>query len=261
MRIAFRARNLGKWGQLLQERTRYLPLKYSKSLWEIRRLAFPGEWQLCCTPPAYCIYAVFHLYYSVVCIGIATSAPIKRLRKHMSDSSAHTHAISLHELMAWSSMEDRVIAPLEYVPDSWWAAVREHWWWYVFRRWALNDVAPGILDTEVAEKNWGWLNLKVLRLLHAIKEAQDNGDHARCKCLHTELEHLGPELSIHLAGDIVVPNLTPDQKTTIYGVARKIVKSTNTKAWEKQVLIKWIRVVKSSPHSLTVEFSGRGMVT
>ena len=51
-------------------------------------------------------------------------------------------------------------------------------------------------------------------LLHDIREARDTGDHARSKCLHTELEQLGKELSIpiHTAGNIVVPNLTPVQK-------------------------------------------------
>ena len=229
MRIALQERNLGKWGQLLQERTRYLPWKYSKRLREIRRLAFTGDWHLCCTPPAYCIYAMYHLYYSVMYIGITMSAPIRRLQKHMTDSLAHTDAASLHKFMARSNMEDWGIAPLEYVSDSWWAAVGERWWWYVFRQWALNDVVPRILDREVADKNRGWLNLKVLRLLLDIREAQDNGDHARCKCLHTELEQLGRELSIpiHIAGTIVVPYLTPNQKAAIYRVAKKIVKSTN----------------------------------
>ena len=60
-----------------------------------------------------------------------------------------------------------------------------------FRRWALNDVAPSILDREEAGKNRGWLNLKFLRLLHDIREAWGNGDHTRRKCLHTGLELLG----------------------------------------------------------------------
>ena len=96
-----------------------------------------------------------------------------------------------------------------------------------------------MLRVEYRTRRWrtgtGWLNLKVLRLLHDIREAQDNSDHARCKCHHSELEQLGCELSIpiHIAGNIVVSNLTPYQKTAIYRVARKTVKSTNTKAWEK----------------------------
>ena len=84
-------------------------------------------------------------------------------------------------------------------------------------------------------------------------------DHARCKCLHTELEQLSCELSmfIHIAGNIVLPNPTPDQPIAIYRVAKKIVKSTNTKAWETRALIKLIRVVSFSPHNWTVEFSRR----
>ena len=156
-----------------------------------------------------------------------------------------------------SDLADWGIAPLEYVQDSWWAAVRERWWWYVFRRWTLNDVAPGIPDKENPGANRGWLNLKVLRLLHEIREAQDMGDHARSKCLHTELEVLGKDLNIpiHVAGNIIVPNMTLDQKTAIHRAARAIVKSTDTKAWEKQALTKLIRVVKSSTHSLIKEFS------
>ena len=116
VRTALQERN--QWGQLLQEFTRYLLWNYCKSLREIRRLAFTGDWHVCCTPPAYGIYAMYHLYYSVVYIGITTSPPIKRFRKHLTDSLAHTHAASLHEFMARSNIEDWAIAPPEYVSTS-----------------------------------------------------------------------------------------------------------------------------------------------
>ena len=254
---ALQERNLGKWGQLVQERTKYLPFRYSKSLREIRRLAFTDIWHVCCTPPAFCIYIVYHLYLSVVYVGVTTSAPIKRLRKHMTDSLAQADAATLHEVMAKGRLEDWGIAPVEYVTDSWWASVRERDWWYAFRRWALNDVAPGIVDKGHQGQNRGWLNLKVLRLLKEIREAQDSGDHARSKFLHTELTQLGRDLSIpiHVAGNVVVPNLTPDQKTAIFRVARKVIKTTNTKAWEKQALMKLVKVVRSCPHNTATEFS------
>ena len=174
----------------------------------------------------------------------------------MSNSLARTDAASLHEFMARSDMADWGIAPVEYVQDRWWAAVRERCWWYVFRWWALNDVAPGIPDRENPEANRGWLNLKVLCSLQEIREAQDMGDHARAKCLHTELEILSkdPNIPFHIAGNIVVPNLTPGQKAIVHKPARIIVKSTHAKAWGKQAVMKLVCVVRSSPHNLNMEF-------
>ena len=133
----------------------WLPWKHLKSLREIRRLSFVDFWHICCTPPAFCVYVIHHLYYSVVYVGITHQAPVRRLRKHMTDALASTDGSSLHEFMTRSNLEDRGIAPLEYVNDSWWAAVRERHWWYVFRRWALNDVAPGIPDRENPLKTVG----------------------------------------------------------------------------------------------------------
>ena len=124
-------------------------------------------------------------------------------------------------------------------------------------RWAVNDVAPGIPDHENPGKSRGWLNIKVLRLLKDIREAQDNQDQVRVKCVQQELSELGKDLSIpiHVAGNVVVPNMTPDQKTVLSRTMRKIVKSTDTKAWEKQALMKLVRVVRSSPNNREKTFA------
>ena len=53
----------------------------------------------------------------------------------------------------------------------------------------------------------------------------------------------------------IVPNVTPDQKTAFHRAPRAIVKSTDTKAFEKRALVKLICVVRSSPHNLSTEFA------
>ena len=180
-------------------------------------------------------FTLYIICTSIVYIGITTSAPIRRLRKHMCDALAHVDNVSLHLYMAKSQLCDCGIAPLEYIEDAWWAAVRERFWWYVFRHWAVNDVAPGIPDQENPGKSRGWLNIKVLRLLKDIREAQNNEDRVPVKCLQQELSELGKHLSIpiHVASNVVVLNMTPEQKTVLTRTMRKIVKSTGTKAREK----------------------------
>ena len=77
---------------------------------------------------------------------------------------AHTDIAILRPLISKTRFCDWAIVPLEYVQDVWWAAVWERYWWYMFRRWVITYVAPGIPDDE-NPKNRGWLNIKVLRLL------------------------------------------------------------------------------------------------
>ena len=168
--------------------------------------------------------------------------PVRRLRKHVTHSLAHTDAASLHEFMARSDMAYWGIAPSEYVQDSRWAAVRERWWRYVFRRWALNDVVPGIPDRENRGANRGSLNLKVLRLLQEIGKHRTWGTMPeRSACTPSWKFWVRISTPIHIAGNIVVPNLTPDQKAAVQKRARIIVKSTDTKAWEKRALMKLVR--------------------
>ena len=110
--MALTQKNLGRWAMLLELRTDYLLYRYSKTLREIRRLAHTDVWFLSVTPPGYLIYAMYHLYYNLVYIGITSAAPIRRLRKHMCDALAHTDNATLHLLMAKIDLYDWGIAPL-----------------------------------------------------------------------------------------------------------------------------------------------------
>ena len=72
-------------------------------------------------------------------------------------------------------------------------------------------------------QNRGWLNMKLLKELKQILEAQHNGDQARSRFLYTELAHLGRELSIpiHVEGSIVVPSPPFQQKAAIFTVTHQ----------------------------------------
>ena len=72
------------------------------------------------------------------------AAPASRLRKHMTDSLAGVDCATLHKHMAKSKLSGWGILPLQWVEDDWLPSVQEHHWWWIFRRFACNDVPPGI---------------------------------------------------------------------------------------------------------------------
>ena len=141
---ALRAKNLGKWASLMQQRITFLPYQNHRALREIRRLAYVHHWRICVTPPAFVIYAVFHLDLGILYIRQPHLAPVQRLRKHMTDAAAGTDTASLHSWMQIANQAGWGIAVLEYTSDVWWTVVQERDWWYRLRHWACNDVPPGI---------------------------------------------------------------------------------------------------------------------
>ena len=236
----------------MQTRSRYLPFSDHAPLRKARQLSHVNEWHLSVTPPKFCIYIIFHLWLHAVYIGITTSAPVQRLRKHMTDNLAHVDHSNLHLLMCKTCHAHWSIGVLEYISDDWWAAVRERHWWFIFKHWAVNNVPPGIPLRDGPPQNNGWLNQRILELLRALRVAQEGYDHARVKFLQQELQEAAQELSIplHLMRCIVVPNMSPSQCTAIHKCIRMCLFSTSLKAWEKQATIKMIRVVRSSPHNM-----------
>ena len=60
----------------------------------------------------------------------------------MIDSLADVDCASLHKHMQNSKLSGWGILPLQWVQDEWLASVRERHWWWIFHRWAYNDVAP-----------------------------------------------------------------------------------------------------------------------
>ena len=82
------------------------------------------------------------------------------------------------------------ILPLQYVSDSWLASVREHHWWFMFKKWACNDVAPGISTDGEGSQPRGWLNQRVLAVLQGIKEAKRLRDYPRIRYVQQDLRDL-----------------------------------------------------------------------
>ena len=85
---------------------------------------------------------------------------------------------------------------------------------------------------------------------------QDLSDYGRVKYLQAELTNISAKLSVPLSlcSSIVIPNVTPQKKSSICTVLHKVVKSTSMKAWEKQATKKMVRVVRSSPNTLQAVF-------
>ena len=164
MHTALVHKSLGRWAELLQKRMEVLPYSDHKSMHEVRRLGCVYHWHVGFTPPGHLIYAVFHVYMSILYIGQTHLAPAQTY-----DSSTGTDTAILHKSMSYNDEADWGICVIRYVRDPWWAAVKERDLWWRFRRWVVNDVAPGIPQTGPVPSNRGWLNLKVFRLLKDLR--------------------------------------------------------------------------------------------
>ena len=248
MQTALYNKNLGRWAELMQARNRYLPFLSHPALAMARRLSHVHRWFISLTPPRNVVYLVYNIWLQVVYIGLTTGALISRLRKHMTDSLADVDCATLHKHMAKTDLSSWGILPPQWVED-WHASVRERHWWWIFRRWACNDVPPGISTQGAGSKSRGWLNQRVLAALQGIRDARRTSDWPRVKFLLSELQDLANRLSIplYVLGHVTVPNLTPIQNSAIHRVIRAMVKSCNIAAWEKQALHKAVRVVRSNP--------------
>ena len=248
---ALQRKHIGNWAQLLQERTRFLPFDSHPVLRMTRRLSHVHHWRLLVTPPHNLLYVIYHLYLHVAYIGITTMALVSRLRKHMTDALSNQVCSSLHSKMCVTDLSHWGILPLQFVDDDWLASIRERHWWFTYRKYAINDIAPGIC-ADGTGRNTGWLNQKVLALLQGIRDARAIDDFGRVKFLQAQLKELAGELSIplHTLGQIVVPNCTDDQKTLLHSVIRRMISSSPLTAWEKQALHKSVRVVRSTPYTV-----------
>ena len=172
----------------------------------------------------------------------------------MTDATSHQDCATLHRLMLQVDMGGWGILPLQYVLDPWYASVRERHWWFVFKKWACNDVPPGICSPDSPQRSRGWLNQRVLAILQGIRDAKRIRDFAKLKWLQHDLRDLASKLSVplYVVGTVVVPNLTPNQKAAIHRVCRKLVGSVVGAAWEKQALNKAIRITRSTPQTVRV---------
>ena len=126
---------------------------------------------------------------------------------------------TLHRLMATTDSAHWGIGVLQYVKDTWWTAVRERARWWQLRRWAVNDIPPGVPDPTagVTSSARGWMNQKLLRVLRELRSAQDSHNYARAKFLQAELQDMAKDLQVplNLTSAVIVPDVT----VVSYGVS------------------------------------------
>ena len=125
MGTALREKNLGRWAEVMQERTLYLPNSPHKGLREVHCLNFVHVWHVPVTPPHCLIYDVCHINLGVLYVGLTHMAPAQPFRKHMTDALADVDRASLHRLMLTVDMVGWGIAVLEDVDSLWWSGIRE----------------------------------------------------------------------------------------------------------------------------------------
>ena len=166
---------------------------------------------------------VYHIFLHLIYIGVTTKALAVRLRKHHTDATSYQDCSTLHCMMLQTDRSHWGILPLQCVQDSWYASIRERHWWFTFKKYACNDVAPGISTDGEGLGPRGWLNQRVLAVLHSIKQDRQIQDWARLRFLRTHLQQLASQMSVPLyaMGSIVVPNLLPNQKSAIHRVSKK----------------------------------------
>ena len=148
-----------------------------------RRLSNVHDWHVAVTPPGSIIYLVYHIYLHLMYIGVTTSPLAALLKKHITDATSH-HDATLHKMMLQTDIAHWGILPLQYVADPWLASGREHHWLFVFRKYACNDVAPGISTDGQESQPRGWLKQRVLAVLQGLREAKQLSDYPRMWYLH-----------------------------------------------------------------------------
>ena len=159
-----------------------------------------------------------NIWFQVVYVGVTTTALASRLRKHITDNPADIDCSTLHKHMVKHNLGPWGILPPQWVHDEWLASLREHQWWWTFRRWACNNVARGISTDGVGSQSRGWMNQRVVAPLQGIKDARLVVVYPRVKFLQNELRALASCLSIplYVLSHITVPNLSCMQSAALH---------------------------------------------
>ena len=113
----------------------------------------------------------------------------------MTDALSTNDCASLHMKMAATELAHWGIIPLQFIQDDFLASVRERHRWYTFRRYVSNDIPPGINRSGDSKKERGFLNKRVLSVIHGIREARGLDDYPRVKHLQNNLRDLSAQLS------------------------------------------------------------------
>ena len=100
-----------------QQRLQYVPYDTQPVLGMARRLNSVNTWHLAVTPPHNVVYVVFYLVLNITCIGMTTTTPIGRLRKHMTDAMSTSDCTTLHVKMSTTDLAHWGI--ITSLPPNW----------------------------------------------------------------------------------------------------------------------------------------------
>ena len=102
------------------------------------------------------------------------------------------------------------------------------------------------------QTNSAYINGKMLHTLHELRQTRHLRDAQRVKALQAVLRDTAQQVGLpfHVAGTVVVPNLSTMHKTVITNIVRQTLRDSTLKAYERQALRHTIRIVRSNPHTV-----------
>ena len=101
----------------------------------------------------------------------------------------------------------------------------------------------------------------MIHTLHELRQARELRDTQRVKALQAVLRETAQQVGLpfHVAGTVVVPNLSTTQKTVITNILRNTLRDSTLKAYERQALRHTVRIVRSNPHTVRSMFQSKAM--
>ena len=112
------------------------------------------------------------VYTGAVYVGQTTQTPVQCLRKHYTDGHARTDIATFHSLILLTEFVDWVTIPVQYTETLFRTGSAERAWWSELKKWAVNDVAPGISETDTSNKVRSYLSHHILCALKEIGVAK-----------------------------------------------------------------------------------------
>ena len=171
-----------------------------------------------------------HTHLLVCYAGKTTFATTLRSRKHVTTTAAGTEDSTFHDFLQNTTELHWSPVPVELVGDEYLACYREHSWWHVVHRWALNDTAPALPSKTTAIPA-----AQHTKQLHTtLRQAHitcTNRDYAQAAILNKDIERITSRLNIPLCKqvNVTVPYLTSSQRTS---KIKNMIRSTHLSSWE-----------------------------
>ena len=202
MKLALQAVNLGRWADLMQASIPHWPYTSLPALRVLRRKSHVGEWYVHVPSPAFLVHVCVNLRTGAVYVGQTSQAPIQRLRKHYGDARAGKDSASFHAQLLLTDISNWVTIPVQYCDTPFQAGWAERQWWADLHKWALNDLPPGMSETDTPNKQRAYINSKMLHTLHKLCHARDLRDAQRVKALQGVLRDMAQQIGLpfHVLG-------------------------------------------------------------